>query len=60
MPCFMRIDEYSIFFLDNDDIDLLIFLEMFPNNEGVDMVSQILMVFFHSAHTLYLSSFWRQ
>jgi L-rhamnose mutarotase len=36
MPYSMNIDDYSIF-LDNVDIDLLVFLEIFLDNEGVDM-----------------------
>jgi hypothetical protein len=47
MPCSMNIDDYSIFFLDNVDIDLLVFLEIFLDNEGVNMVSH-LMVSLHS------------
>jgi len=43
----MNIDDYSIFFLDNVDIDLLVFLEIFLDNEGVNMVSH-LMVSLHS------------
>jgi hypothetical protein len=54
MPCSMNIDNYSIFFLDNVDIDLLVFLEFFRRNEGVDMVSH-LTVFIHSAHALHIS-----
>ena len=42
----MNIDKYSIFFFDNVDIDLLVFLEIFPS-EGVDMVSY-LMVFINN------------
>jgi hypothetical protein len=38
MPYSMNIDDYSILFLDNVAIDILIFLEIFPDNEGVDMV----------------------
>jgi hypothetical protein len=37
MPYSMNIDDYSIFFLDNVDIDLILFLEIFLDNEGVDM-----------------------
>jgi hypothetical protein len=56
MPYSMNIDDYSIFFLDNVDIYLLVFLEIFPDNEGVDMVSH-LTVFLHSAHPFHLYSF---
>jgi hypothetical protein len=59
MPYSMNIDDYSIFFLDNVDIDILVFLEIFPDNEGVDMVRH-LMVFLHSAHPFHLSFFQRQ
>jgi hypothetical protein len=59
IPYSMNIGEYSIFFLDNDDIDVLVFLEIFPNNEGVDMVSHFTH-FLHSAHPFHLSSFHRQ
>jgi hypothetical protein len=59
MPCSMNIDKYSIFFLHNVDIVLLVFLEMFLGNEGVDTVSH-LTVFLHSSHALHLSSFQRQ
>jgi hypothetical protein len=52
----MNIYGYSIFFLDNVDIDILVFLEIFPGNEGVDMVSH-LMVSLHSAHLFHLSYF---
>jgi hypothetical protein len=48
MPCSMNIDKYSILFLDNTDIDLLFFLEMFIHNEGVYMVP-LLMVFIYFA-----------
>jgi hypothetical protein len=59
IPCSMNIDNYSIFFVDNVDIHLLVFLEIFPNNEGVNMVSH-LMVFLHSTYPLHLSTFQRQ
>jgi hypothetical protein len=59
MSCSMNNDKYSIFFLHNVDIVLLVFLEMFPSNEGVDMVSH-LTVFIHSSHAFHLSSFQRQ
>jgi hypothetical protein len=56
----MNIDEDYIFFLYNSNIDLLVFLEIFLGNEGVDMVSH-LMVFLYFAHTFLLySSFQRQ
>jgi hypothetical protein len=58
MPCSMNIDKYSIFVLDNGDIGLLVFLEIFPGNEGVDMVSH-LTIFLHSTHAFHLSSFQR-
>ena len=58
MPCSMNIDNYSIFFLHNGDIDLLV-LEMFTSNEGVDMLSHFL-VFLHSTHAFDLSYFQRQ
>jgi hypothetical protein len=41
MPCSMNIDKYFIFFLHNVDIVILVFLEMFLGNEGVDMVSHL-------------------
>jgi hypothetical protein len=56
IPCSMNIDKYSIFFLNNVDIDLLVFLEIFPGNEGVNMVSH-LTVFLHSSHAFHLSYF---
>jgi hypothetical protein len=56
MPYSMNIDEYSIFFLDNVDIDLLFFLEIFPSNDDVNMVSHLI-VFLHSAHAFHLYSF---
>jgi hypothetical protein len=59
MPYSMNIDEYSIFFLNNVDNDLLVFLEIFLDNEGVDMVSHFT-VFLHFAHPFHLSSFRRQ
>jgi hypothetical protein len=58
ISCSMNIDNYSIFFLDNVDINLFVFLEIFLGNEGVDMVSH-LTVFLHSAHAFHLSSFQR-
>jgi hypothetical protein len=33
MPCSMDIDDYSILFFVNVDIDILVFLEIFPCNE---------------------------
>jgi hypothetical protein len=48
IPYSMNIDEYYIFFLDNVDIDVIIFLEIFLGNE-VDMVSH-LTVFLHFTH----------
>jgi hypothetical protein len=59
MPYSMNINEYYIFFLDNVDIDLLVFLEIFPNNEGVNMLSH-LTIFLHFAHPFHISSFHRQ
>jgi hypothetical protein len=59
IPCSMNIDKYSIFFLHNVDIVLLVFLEMLLGNEGVNMVSH-LMAFLHSAHAFHLFSFQRQ
>jgi hypothetical protein len=56
MPCSMNIEKYSIFFLDNVDINLFIFLKIFPGNEGVDMVSH-LTILLHSTHTFHLYSF---
>jgi hypothetical protein len=56
IPCSMNIDKYSIFFLHNVDIVLLVFLEMFLGDEGVDTVSH-LMVFLHSTDEFLLSSF---
>jgi ABC-type anion transport system duplicated permease subunit len=50
----MNIDKYSIFFLDNVDIDLLVFLEIFQGNEGVEMASHF-MVFLHYEHAFHLS-----
>jgi hypothetical protein len=44
MPLSMNIDVYSIFSLGNYDINLLVFLEIFLGNVGVDMFSH-LMVF---------------
>jgi hypothetical protein len=41
------------------DISFLVFLENFLGNEGVDMVSQV-MVFFHSTEPFHLSSFKRE
>jgi hypothetical protein len=38
IPYSINIDKYSILFFDNVDIDLLVFLEIFPGNEGFDMV----------------------
>jgi hypothetical protein len=55
MPCSMNIEKYSIFSLDNVN-HLLVFLEIFPNDEGVNMVSN-LTVFIHFAHPFHLSSF---
>jgi hypothetical protein len=54
IPCSMNIDKHSIFFLDNVDIDLLVFLEIFLGNEGVDVVSY-LTVFLHSTHAFHLN-----
>jgi hypothetical protein len=54
-----NINDYSIFFLDNDDINILVFLEIFLGNEGVGMVSH-LKLFLHSAQQFHLSSFQRQ
>jgi hypothetical protein len=34
MPYCLNIDEYFIFFLDNADLDLLVFLENFLGNMG--------------------------
>jgi hypothetical protein len=59
ISCSMNIGKYSIFFLDNVNIDLLFFLEIFIGNEGVNMVSH-LTVFLHSTHAFQLSSFQRQ
>jgi len=59
MACAININEYSIFFIDDVDIDILFFLEIFLSNEGIDMVS-LLMVFLHFAHPFHLSSFRRQ
>jgi hypothetical protein len=59
IPYSINIYNYSIFFLDNDDIKLLFFLEIFLGNDGVDMASH-LKVFLHSAHPFHLSSFQRQ
>jgi hypothetical protein len=59
MPCSMNIDKYSIFFLHNVDIMLLVFLEMFLGNAGVDTVSNF-MVFLHSSHAFHLYYFQRQ
>jgi len=42
--------------LDNVDIDLIVFLEIFIGNEGVNMVSH-LMVFLHPVHPFHLSFF---
>jgi hypothetical protein len=56
VPYSMNIDDYSILFLDNVDIDLFVFLEIIPDNEGVDMVSH-LMVFLHCAHPFHLYYF---
>jgi hypothetical protein len=55
MPYSMNIDEYSILFFDNADIDLLAFFEIFLDNDTIDMVSH-LMFFLHSTHTFNLSS----
>jgi hypothetical protein len=55
MPYSMNIDKYSIFFLDNADINILVFFEIFPGNKGFYMVSH-LMFFLHSAHPFHLSS----
>jgi hypothetical protein len=38
MPYSMNSNDYYIFFLVNVDLDLLVFLEIFLDNEGVDMV----------------------
>jgi hypothetical protein len=59
MPYSMNIVDYSIFFLGNVDVDLLVFLENFLGNEGVDMVSHV-MVFLHFAHPCHPSSFQGQ
>jgi hypothetical protein len=59
IPCSMNIDKYSMLFFGNPDIDLLVFLEIFPGNEGFNMVSH-LMIFLHSAHAFHLYSFHRQ
>jgi hypothetical protein len=59
MPFSMNIDKYSILFLNNVDIILLVFLEMFLGNEGVDTVSH-LMIFLHSSHAFHISFFQRQ
>jgi hypothetical protein len=59
MPRSMNIDEYYIFFLDIVDSDIIFFLEIFPDNEGVNMVSH-LMVFLHSTHPFHLSFFQRK
>jgi hypothetical protein len=59
MPCSMNIDKYSIFFIDNVDIDLLVFLEIFLDNEGVNMVSH-LTIFLHSTHGFHISFFQGQ
>jgi hypothetical protein len=52
MPCSVNIDKYYIFFHYNVDINLLVFLQMFLGNEGVDMVP-LLMVFLDSACAFY-------
>jgi hypothetical protein len=59
IACSMNIDKYSIFFLDNFDIYLLVFLEIFPCNEGVDMVSHLI-VFFNSLDAFNIPYFQRQ
>jgi hypothetical protein len=58
-PCSMNIIEYSIFFLGNVDVDLLVFLKTILGNEGIDMVSP-LMVFLCSSHPYHWSCFSRQ
>jgi hypothetical protein len=55
MPYSMNIDDYSILFFDDVDIDIFVF----PDNEGIDMVSH-LTIFLHFAHPFHLSSFKRQ
>jgi hypothetical protein len=55
----MNIDDYSIFFLDNVDIDLFVLLEIFIDNEGIYMVSQLI-VCVHYAHPFHLSYLHRQ
>jgi hypothetical protein len=52
----MNIVDYSILFPGNVDVDLLFFLGNFLGNEGVNMVSP-LMVFLHSAHPYHQYSF---
>jgi hypothetical protein len=59
MPCSMNIDNHYIFFLDNVDIDLLVFLKIFLDNEGVDIISH-LTYFLHFAHTFHPSYFQKQ
>jgi hypothetical protein len=56
MPYFMNIDEYYVFFLGNADIDLLVFLEIFFGNEGVDIASHLI-VFLHSTQPYHWPSF---
>jgi hypothetical protein len=56
MPCSINIYKYSILFLDNVNIDLVVILDIFSGNEGVDMVSHF-MVFLHSAHAFHISYF---
>jgi hypothetical protein len=59
MPFSMDIEKYYIFFLDKFCIHLLVFLEIFLDDEGVDMVSH-LTVFLHSTHMAHLSYFQKQ
>jgi hypothetical protein len=54
----MNIENYSIFFIHNVDIDILVFLQMFPCNEGVNMVP-LLKFFLPSTCAFNLNSFKR-
>jgi hypothetical protein len=58
MPYSMTIVDYSIFFLGNVDVDLLVFLKNFLGNEGVNIVSHVMV--FLILHTHFICLFFRE
>jgi hypothetical protein len=52
IPCSININDYFIFFHGNVNVNLVVFIENFLGNEGVDMVSPLMILFIIHNHII--------